>query len=152
MRDPLLSESCVILPDAEGIDRLHALLGRFWSRRAGLPGEGLARDRIDGFTLALGEVIANIARHAYRTTAPEERWIAIRLVATADGVRAELEDGGLPFAGSLEAAGDDDPDDQLALLERGRGLALIRATVDTVWYERTADGRNRWVLELRLDT
>ena len=40
--------------------------------------------------------------------------------------------------------------DPMAMLENGRGLRLIRDTVDTVAYERTADGHNRWALEQRL--
>jgi anti-sigma regulatory factor (Ser/Thr protein kinase) len=143
------SESCVILPDADGIDRLHALLDRLRSR---LAANGVDPDRgaLDRFALALGEVVANIARHAYRGTAPAERWIAVQLAATAGSLRAELEDRGVPFAGSLDGLDETDPADPLALREGGRGLALIRQTVDAVTYERTTDGRNRWVLELHL--
>ncbi len=146
-----VSESCVILPDAKGLDRLHDLLDRFWSRLEEHRGAQLDRTRFDQFTLAVGEVVANIAQHAYREAAPEDRGIAIRLSATPAGIRAELEDAGVPFAGSLDAPGDGEPSDPMALLERGRGLSLVRRTVDTVTYERTTVGRNRWVLEQRLD-
>lgn len=149
MSEEALSASCIILPDAAGMDRLHDLLDGIWSRLAEARDANLDRSRIDGFTLALGEVVANIARHAYRETVPEDRWIAISLSATPAGVRAELEDAGLPFEGSLDAPGDADLAEPLALLEHGRGLALIRQTVDTVAYERT-EGGNRWVLEQRL--
>lgn len=145
-----VSERWVIRPDAAGMDRLHDLLDTFWSRLGEVRVADADRARIDGFTLALGEVVANIARHAYRETAPERRWIAIRLSATATRVRAEMEDAGLPFEGSLDDSDGDDPADPMALLEHGRGLQLIRQAVDTVTYDRTADGRNRWVLEQRL--
>jgi anti-sigma regulatory factor (Ser/Thr protein kinase) len=145
-----VSESCTILPDADGIDRLHALLDRFGVRLAEARGTAPDREPIDRLTLALGEVVGNIARHAYRETATEQRWIAVRLAATAGSLRAELEDRGVPFAGSLDGLDETDPADPLALREGGRGLALIRQTVDAVTYERTTDGRNRWVLELHL--
>jgi anti-sigma regulatory factor (Ser/Thr protein kinase) len=150
MSDALLSESCVILPDAAGLDRLHDLLDRLRSRLAQTRAADLDRARIDSFTLAIGEVVANIARHAYRETAPDERLIAIRLSATATHVRAELEDTGLPFTGSLEESDGNRQAEPMTLPERGRGLPLIRRTVDAVSYERTIDGRNRWVLEQRL--
>lgn len=104
------------------------------------------------FATAVAEIAANIARHAYsdRTQlAFEFRWML-----HPGGVSAQFRDGGRPLAATLPAAlpvavpHGPDASDPHAMPESGWGLALARAALDELRYDR-ADGENRWLLVKR---
>lgn len=113
------------------LDELHALLDEVWRDAP----DTTDRDRM-AFTTALAEVAANVVEHAARFEP-----VRLRLVVHVrpDRLEAHVEDRGHPYRASAPAA------DELA--ESGRGLAMARALVDEVLYER--DGPvNRWVVSL----
>ena len=118
--------------EAEGrnLDLVHETLARFWRRLPALPDE---RWRML-FELAVLEVEANIVEHARPTS--------LRLqLSVADGrVVAEFYDGGEEWNGLAQP-----PPPVEELKERGRGLAIARAAVDEVCYERSGTA-NRWRL------
>jgi anti-sigma regulatory factor (Ser/Thr protein kinase) len=96
--------------------------------------------------LALHELCMNIIRHAYIAGIDGK----IDLYATAEGeaIRFSVEDRGPNPYVEL----DQPSPDPLALPEGGWGMSIIRDVMDGVWYERLADGRNRWTLLKRLTT
>lgn len=129
-----------------GIDAVHALLHRLWE---GWPGAlGPPPDAIwrSAFATAVGEIAANILRHACppvgAACAPQ---LAIR--ATPAGFEAVFTDRGIAFPGPLPAApphlADTPPWD---LPEGGLGLRLAHAAVDDLRYDRTGEGENCWRL------
>jgi serine/threonine-protein kinase RsbW len=97
-------------------------------------------------TLAMDEVVTNIARHGY--PAGEAGEIVVRIRMDAGTVVLQVEDAGRPF-NPLDAP----PVDLDAPLEGrpigGLGIHLIRSLMDQVEYRRE-DGRN--VLVMRKGT
>ena len=115
----------------ESLDEVHALLDRLWQD---VPSTS-THEQI-AFTTALAEVVANVIEHAARFEP-----VRMRLVVHVrrDVLEAHVEDRGRPYREQAPA-----PDE---LAESGRGLAMARALVDEVLYER--DGPvNRWVVSL----
>ena len=115
----------------ESLDEVHDLLDRAWVADASVPD----RDRM-AFVTAVAEVAANIVEHASRGEP-----VRLRLVlhVLEDRLEAHFEDRGRPY----EPPPTPEHEDELA--ETGRGLAMVRALVDEVEYER--DGPvNRWVV------
>jgi serine/threonine-protein kinase RsbW len=92
--------------------------------------------------LAVQELCANVADHAYAGTVDGRLQIALAIV---DGrAVVDLRDAGQPFDEACvrtTASGE--------VSDRGYGLALIRALVDEVTYRRQ-DGRNHWRLVKQL--
>ena len=119
----------------EVLESVHELLERAWAAHSDVS----AADRMCVET-ALVEVAANIVEHAGGSE------LALDVEIHPDRVQAAFRDTGAAFEGDLDAAGL--PDDELS--ERGRGLALARALLDEVRYERV-EGTNRWWL-VRLRT
>ena len=117
------------------LDRVHALLAELLAEGPGV----LPADRI-GFETALAEVVANVVEHA---AAERTVHLVVRLTARSDRLDAELRDDGPPVEVDLAAAALPDP-----TAETGRGLALARAAVDEVAYDR-AGGENRWRITRR---
>ncbi len=121
----------------EGLDIVHEALAGFW-QRLGAPPDQTWRMH---FELAVMETEANIIEHAR----PSD--VRLRL-SLADGcVVADFLDSGREWTGAPEPVAPAEPADELP--ERGRGLAIARAAVDEVRYERS-DGVNRWRLVKRL--
>ena len=114
----------------EVLESVHELLERIWTAHPDVS----AADRMCVET-AVVEVAANIVEHAGGAE------LGLEVEVCADRVQALFHDTGAAFDGDLGAA--DLPDDELS--ERGRGLALVRALVDEVGYERAGD-TNRWRL------
>lgn len=143
-----ITASASFIADAQGVDRVHRVMQQFLDQ----VGEHLKADLDDSwrreFTTAIGELISNIARHAYRDTDVPDAWITLELSATPVHVEAVLRDGGEPFAGDLTTPAPSGDEDPLSLLEEsGRGIEIIRRTVDAIDYERMPSGHNRWTIE-----
>lgn len=119
--------------DARVLDLVHDLLARFWTDHAGMPLGHRAR-----FDTAVAEIAANVVEHTRAVAA-----LTLEIRGLPDRVEAALEDDGEPVVVDL-----DDVRMPPAGHERGRGLALARAAVDDVRYERRGDA-NHWYLALR---
>lgn len=116
------------------LDAVHRLLDVVWEDAPEVP----ERERVRLVT-AVAELVANVIEHG-RTPDGRPPRMVVALRAEPARVVAELSDDGIgyPPDGSL-------PDDALA--EHGRGLALVRAILDHVDYDRRG-GANHWRLEL----
>lgn len=112
----------------ECLEQFHELLDRLWVES---PDVVLA-DRMT-FQTAVAEVAANIVEHGARGEP-----VRLRLVVHVrpDRLEAHFDDRGQEYVeGASRPVGEDE--------ESGRGLAMARAMVDAVLYER--DGPvNRW--------
>jgi anti-sigma regulatory factor (Ser/Thr protein kinase) len=100
------------------------------------------------FTLAVAEVAANIIQYAYPPGTSQPQF-TLTVWSESDRLKARLEDAGVRMVwpnGELPAA--ELPPDLFS--ERGRGLAIIRLATDRFEYQRTAEGKNRWLIEKRL--
>ena len=117
--------------DPACLQRIHELLDRLWAAEPGVSVE----DR-DMFATAVAEVAGNIVQHSAGT---ERVRLNLQLRVYPDRVEASLTDGGSPADIDLESASF--PDEPFA--ESGRGLALARAAVDELHYERDGSA-NRW--------
>lgn len=119
----------------DAIEAIHNELDALWDDAAFVPD----MDRMT-FATAVIEAAANIVQHAVPVAEkPVEIDVDIsvrpaRLVARVSAYNARE-----PFASDMQASM---PDSEA---ESGRGLALIKALVTTVTFERQ-DGTNTWVL------
>jgi serine/threonine-protein kinase RsbW len=114
-------------PDMLG--HVHRCLDAAW---AALPHHPQERALFD---TAVAEIAANIVQH----TAPHRPVdVHILVTITPDRVQAHFTDTGAPAPPLVDATTLPGPE-----AESGRGLALARAAVDSVTYERTA-GVNHW--------
>jgi anti-sigma regulatory factor (Ser/Thr protein kinase) len=94
---------------------------------------GLAKGSALDVRLLAEEVLTNVIKYAYKEI--EERWIELRLFASAESVRLEFRDEGAPF-NPLDV-----PVPDLATRREdreigGRGLHLVRSLVDDASYSR----------------
>lgn len=89
--------------------------------------------------IAVGEIAANIIEHA---TKGLDRLVHLQVWARVrdDHVLIRFEDDGIRAPGEMPT-----PEMPHVLAERGRGLALARAVLDDLTYERSGD-TNRWTL------
>lgn len=89
------------------------------------------------FTLALTEVLTNIAQHS---PAPEAVRVSVDIAIDAEVVRASVIDTAPPI---------DIPWDRISLpaagAESGRGLAMAREALDTLEHRSSPNG-NQWAL------
>ena len=113
----------------DALDALHELVAQV----------GRDHPEVDAADLALLEtatleVAGNVVEHG---TPPQRVWYWFSLQVTPEALRAVLVDSGDPLP-ELEAAPADDP-----MAESGRGLALARAALTELTYERQGD-RNAW--------
>lgn len=90
--------------------------------------------------LAVDEAIANIIEHGQLPDSDEP--IELSLEVADDRIVAEITDRGIPFDPTFRGK---EPD-RRSYPRRGFGLYLIHMIVDSVEYERTADGRNVLIL------
>lgn len=115
---------------AECLQRVHVLLGELWAASPDV----CAQDRI-GFETAVAEVAANIVEHAAAGCAIT---MVLDVCAYPDRIEARFRDTGCVAPAHVldtRMPGCD--------AEDGRGIALARASVDDLAYER--DGAvNRW--------
>lgn len=93
-----------------------------------------------GVGLAVHEICVNIVDHAYGGRPDARIAISLTLSEAPRRLVVELRDGGEPFdAGSAREPDLEEPH------EHGYGLFLARALMDSVSYEREANG-NYWCL------
>lgn len=148
----LIAMEQTYLLDARGVARIHELQKSFWGELERLvPGRVFPGDEMVIAT-AIGELVANVAVHAYADTPEAERLLTLRLEAAKGAINVEVRDRGIPFEGDVNAPLSEEPDDPLAMFESGRGLRMIRDIADTLTYRRTVEGENVWTLRKRLDT
>lgn len=83
-------------------------------------------------TLAVGEAIGNVIKHAYNGSA--ERTFSLACSANGTGIEVRIEDQGAPFD---PLARDSLPPDEIR--PGGRGIYLMRAIMDEMEYERRGD-------------
>ena len=100
---------------------------------------------VDEIEIAVVEAINNVIAHGYGGRACHE--IRVQLSLQSEKVVIEIIDRALPMAPGLFAALPEDPfrsdmTDRTSLAESGRGLALIRVTMDEVAY-CSEGGENR---------
>ena len=115
----------------------------------GLCRQALEHLSIDGsvineISLALTEACANVVQHSgQHGTGDYEVSVDI------DDLRCRISvvDNGEGFDPATARAQEDGPD-----LEGGRGMLLMQALVDTLRFQRDADGHHRVTLEKRLTT
>lgn len=139
---------------ASELDAVHAALSRFWEAvdraqpATSSPGDRAARL---AFVTAVGEIGANIVRHAYPPASPGI--VRLRLRLYPDRVELRFTDRGRPYPdyGPRPILSPLPPSTGLSpLLEGGRGLALAGLALDDLRYHRTPGGQNRWRLVKRL--
>ncbi len=118
------------------LEAVFAVLAEWWPEVGDLP----AATRF-GFETAVIEIAGNIVEHSRGAAA--ERRFTLELFADAEMLRATFRDDGDPPLLDLDAVRMAD-ENQVS----GRGLALARASVDDVAFDRDAD-RNVWTLESR---
>jgi anti-sigma regulatory factor (Ser/Thr protein kinase) len=134
------SHSAVVPGSASGIRKAGEALGEF---AAAL---GLGSEALWPFRVALDEVLANIVGHAY--AGGPSGAIELEFHMQAGVLRLTVLDDGAPF----DPLGAPPPDLSAPLARRapgGLGIALVRALMDSVAYERRG-GRNRLVLERKV--
>lgn len=93
------------------------------------------------FETAVAEIAANIIEHANPAARGD---FSMHLFYSGESVSARFVDSGLPFTHTITAPPPADP-----LAETGRGIAIARAALDRLHYQRQ-DNRNVWTLEKRL--
>jgi serine/threonine-protein kinase RsbW len=122
---------------SDSLEVVHDALAQFWVKLERMRGRRAEETqmRVD---LAVSEIAANIVEHAHSQS------MTLRLSETAGQVVAEFTDTGQGWTGPPEAAHLID-----VMAERGRGLALCKAAVDDITYEREGS-LNRWRLTKRL--
>jgi anti-sigma regulatory factor (Ser/Thr protein kinase) len=124
----------------EGLADLHSTFDQFFeqAQAAGMP--VLGADRLAILTAA-GELVANIVEHACaELTNP-----VMSLVLERSPGRIEIasEDPGVPYVG--REVSEDQPVESGLIALGGRGMMVIRASVDELRYKRVG-ARNRWRL------
>lgn len=116
---------------SDTLDEIDDVLQQVWSDHADVPDS----TRLN-VGIAAGEIGANIVEHAAQGRAVPVR---MEVVVTTNRVRVDFTDEGAPA--SVDLATVCLPED---MAERGRGLALARAVLETLSYRR--DSANHWTL------
>jgi serine/threonine-protein kinase RsbW len=99
------------------------------------------------FATGVAEIGANIIRYAYPSEIPGVLRFRVRVFDRY--IEACFKDTGRPYEGDL-AAPVTEATDPLLLADGGRGIALARAAVDDLTYERAPEGTNHWCLTKRI--
>jgi anti-sigma regulatory factor (Ser/Thr protein kinase) len=139
----IVEESIDVAATPENLDAVHAALDRFWPR-VEASGERTPDATARGeFVTAVGEIAANIIRHAYAGR-PDGRY-HLRYLFFPGRVEARFYDWGGEFR-EPERPAVESPADPLAIAEGGYGLPLARAMLDALEYDRSGTNENRWRL------
>jgi len=141
----------VVPATPEHLADVHVALAKLWREVDGLwprPPDALWRAQ---FATGVAEIGANIMQYAYEYETPGT--VSLRLRVFDRSIEACFSDTGKPYTARLDTeASAADGSDLPALAEGGRGLALTRAAVDELKYDRGEAGINHWVLvKRRLD-
>lgn len=113
------------------LDAVHAALRALWAAAS----EVDAGDRAL-FEIAVAEVAANIVQHGGGAAV-----VVLDLAADGEVLEARFRDTGAGMEPAVLAAAELPDVD----LEAGRGLAMAKAALDELHYERLSDG-NQWTL------
>jgi serine/threonine-protein kinase RsbW len=142
----VLAEQCLeTAASVQSLDQVHVALQQFWQISAAKQSRLSDPDWRSQFATALGEIAANIVRHAHPSPG-EAGCLCLRLRLYPGRVEARFVDDGRPYPGSLSVSALPILDD---LPEGGFGLALARAALDRLRYRRTGNGVNCWWLVKR---
>jgi serine/threonine-protein kinase RsbW len=135
MTEPVVARSRWGPATAQTVDALHGDLDALWSEA----GHVAERERM-AFTLAVVEAASNVVDHAVPSS-PAGVQLGVEITVAPHRLTAEIyEINAEPAHVDL-----DQGRSMNALVDSGRGLALMRTLVDTVVYERR-DDTNVWVL------
>jgi serine/threonine-protein kinase RsbW len=129
------------------LEDVHRVLADLWREVDGIwsrPPDAAWRAQ---FATGVGEIGANIIQYAYPSDVPGI--LALRLRVFDHCIEACFSDHGRPYEGDVAAQVQLEPPDPLLLADSGRGIALARAAVDDLTYERAPGGTNRWCLTKR---
>jgi anti-sigma regulatory factor (Ser/Thr protein kinase) len=139
----IVEESINVAATPENLNAVHAALDRFWPR-AEASGEPTPDETGRGeFVTAVGEIAANIIRHAYAGR-PNGRY-RLRYLFYPGRVEARFYDWGDEFH-ELDRQPAELPADPLEIAEGGYGLPMARAMLDALEYDRSGANENRWRL------
>lgn len=116
---------------------VHDLLDTVWSETSRLTDADRAR-----FESALIEIVGNIVVHSPVPAGASAVTMQLTIECRDDRVVADVRDDGGPLAEEVHLADAEMPGWEA---ESGRGLALARAMVDGLDYDRSASG-NRWLI------
>lgn len=142
---PIYVEQITSTADSEGIEALHEQFRHLWRAvELSFPALLDAGWRAQ-FETAVGELAANVVRHAYSPLNVADAFMSVAFRLYPDQLEASLIDRGADFHGSV-CAQLPPVDDPMALPEGQWGLAMARAAVDHVAYRRTLDGLNEWTI------
>lgn len=146
--DVLAEDSIIGSAVAEQLGEIHIAIQRFSATAAGLLPRAPDGTWWAQFTTAIGEIGANIVRHAH-PPGSNSGGICLRLRLYTDRVEARFTDDGIPYVAPGRPT--DLPDsDALDLPEGGYGLMIARAALDRLQYRRASGGVNVWRLLKRL--
>lgn len=127
----------------ESLAALHTFLAGFWlevEHARPTPADTVWKLQFD---TALVEVVTNVIAHGH-DAAPCDAVVHLDLCVHNDRVEAHIRDRGVPFPGTL------DQPDATAMpdldAERGRGLPIAQAALDSITYSRDDTGENCWLL------
>lgn len=139
-------ETLHVVATLQNLDAMHVALGRFWQACDALaepPPAGMWRSAFD---TAVGEIGANIVRHAYagQPVAP----VSLRLRLHPARVTACFADTGRPYRPDERREPVGELDDVMALPEGGMGLMIATAALDQLRSRRIC-GVNIWWLVKR---
>jgi anti-sigma regulatory factor (Ser/Thr protein kinase) len=136
---PIAQMRVAVPAKPEGLEDLHTAFDHFFAEVE--PDALSFEDRIALITAA-GEVAANIVEHACSHLPDAE--MLVELYARSGGFEIAFTDHGTEFDTTVDhtAETEEAPPDEA---EGGRGLAVVRASVDEVAYSRV-DDTNRWRL------
>jgi anti-sigma regulatory factor (Ser/Thr protein kinase) len=137
-----------IAAKVETLEVLHQALDRFYGCLILIAPDPPTIDWWASFYTAVVEVGNNVVRHAYPSPhEPEDLTLTIRF--HDDRAEAVLIDRGVAFYDE-PARTSVNHDDISQIPERGYGLTIARACVDTVDYHRSVEGENHWTIIKRL--
>lgn len=130
----MVTRTLRLMSPPDTVDTVHDLLDSTWDAVPDLH----MRDRM-ALDTAIIELAANVIQHANRG---RPITATLTIIAFADRIEATLSDSGeigdVDIDGRMMPAADE-------LAESGRGIALMKALVDTVEHRRV-DGFNHWTL------
>jgi serine/threonine-protein kinase RsbW len=122
----------------DGLDTVHGVLAAVWQSAPGIQVEDRFR-----FETAIIELAANVIRYAAKN---RDVTCVLAVDTSPERIEAVLEDTG--DEADVDIAGRKMPDPE-ELAESGRGIALVKALVDELHYDRD-NGTNRWRISRRL--